>query len=231
MPERYRFVELRHLRYFIAIAEEGSLTVAAVKRLHTAQPSLSRQMHDLEAELGCALMIRGARGIELTAAGRVLLDHARVVLAQVEAATEATRRAAAPAKMSFVLGFLTGHEFEWLPAVMAIMRDELPNTQVIIHSLSSPDLAAGLMRAKIDLAFLRHERNAPGIVFTRLIRRPMKLDCRTPPPALGRTASGIGAANMRKPSPARECLWLRNGAGIIRLSDGAGPGIAQPSSR
>jgi LysR family hca operon transcriptional activator len=166
-------MDLRHLRYFIAIAEEGSLTVAAEKRLHTAQPSLSRQMRDLEAELGCALMIRGARGIELTAAGRVFLDHARVVLAQVEAAIAATRRAAAPAKMTFALGFLTGHEFEWLPAVMAIMRDELPNTEVIIHSLSSPDLADGLMRGKIDIAFLRHERNAPGIVFTRLIDEPL----------------------------------------------------------
>jgi LysR family hca operon transcriptional activator len=166
-------MDLRHLRYFIAIAEEGSLTVAAEKRLHTAQPSLSRQMRDLEAELGCALMIRGARGIELTAAGRVFLDHARVVLAQVEAAIAATRRAAAPAKMTFALGFLTGHEFEWLPAVMAIMRDELPNTEVIIHSLSSPDLADGLMRGKIDIAFLRHERSAPGIVFTRLIDEPL----------------------------------------------------------
>jgi LysR family transcriptional regulator, hca operon transcriptional activator len=166
-------MDLRHLRYFIAIAEEGSLTVAAEKRLHTAQPSLSRQMRDLETELGCELMIRGARGVELTPAGRVFLDHARVVLAQVEAATAATRRAASPAKTCFVLGFLTGHEFEWLPAVMAIMRDELPNTEVTIHSLSSPDLADGLMRGKIDLAFLRHERHASGIVFTRLIDEPL----------------------------------------------------------
>jgi LysR family hca operon transcriptional activator len=166
-------MDLRHLRYFIAIAEEGSLTVAAEKRLHTAQPSLSRQMRDLEAELGCELMIRGARGIELTAAGRVFLDHARIVLVQVEAAIAATQRAATRAKPSFVLGFLTGHEFEWLPAVMAIMRDELPSTEVVIHSLSSPDLADGLMRGKIDLAFLRHERNAPGIVFTQLIDEPL----------------------------------------------------------
>jgi LysR family transcriptional regulator, hca operon transcriptional activator len=166
-------MDLRHLRYFIAVAEEGSLTVAAKKRLHTAQPSLSRQMRDLEIELGCALMTRNPKGIELTAAGRVFLDHARVVLLQVEAAIEAARRAAVPAKASFVLGFLTGHEFEWLPAVMAIMRDELPNTEVVILSLSSPDLADGLMRGKIDLAFLRHERNAPGIVFTRLIDEPL----------------------------------------------------------
>src|SRR6267378_1124874 len=57
-------MELRHLRYFIAVAEEGSLTVAAVERLHTAQPSLSRQMRDLEAELGCELMIRSTRGAD-----------------------------------------------------------------------------------------------------------------------------------------------------------------------
>ena len=60
-----------------------------------------------------------------------------------------------------------------LPAVMGIMRDELPNTEVVIHSLSSPDLADGLMRGKIDLAFLRHEKNAPGIVFTKLRDEPL----------------------------------------------------------
>jgi LysR family hca operon transcriptional activator len=89
-------VDLRHLRYFIAVAEEGSLTVAAEKRLHTAQPSLSRQMRDLEDELGCALMVRSAKGIDLTDAGRVFLDHARLVVRQVEAATETARRAASP---------------------------------------------------------------------------------------------------------------------------------------
>ena len=166
-------MDLRHLRYFIAVAEEGSLTVAAEKRLHTAQPSLSRQIRDLEAELGCDLLIRSVRGVELTPAGKVFLDHARGVLVQFEAAIAATQRAAKPAKASFVLGFLTGYEFDWLPAVMGIMRDELPNTEVVIHSLSSPDLADGLMRGKIDLAFLRHEKNAPGIVFTKLRDEPL----------------------------------------------------------
>ena len=86
---------------------------------------------------------------------------------------EATRRAATPAKASFVLGFLTGYEFDWLRAVMRIMRDELPNTEVVILSLSSPGLADGFMRGKIDLAFLRRERKAPGLVFTRLIDEPL----------------------------------------------------------
>src|SRR5207245_9386662 len=79
-------MELRHLRYFVAVAEAGSLTVAAEQKLHTSQPSLSRQIRDLEDEVGAQLLRRSARGIELTPAGRVFLDHARSVLSQVEAA-------------------------------------------------------------------------------------------------------------------------------------------------
>jgi DNA-binding transcriptional LysR family regulator len=79
-------MELRHLRFFVAVAEEGSLTLAAEKRLHTAQPNLSRQMRELEFEVGAQLMTRSARGIELTAAERTFLDHARLALAQVDAA-------------------------------------------------------------------------------------------------------------------------------------------------
>src|SRR6267378_2866395 len=101
-------MELRHLRYFVAVAEEGSLTLAASKRLHTAQPSLSRQMRDLEFEVGEQLMTRRAHGIELTPVGRAFLDHARLALAQVEAAGAAARRAAQSAKASFALGYLTG---------------------------------------------------------------------------------------------------------------------------
>jgi LysR family hca operon transcriptional activator len=168
-------MELRHLRYFVAVAEEGSLTVAAQKRLHTAQPSLSRQIHDLELELGVQLLIRGPRGIELTAAGRVFLDHARIALLQVEAAGEAARRAAQPARTLFAIGFLTGYEMDWLPAVMEILRTELPSTEVVIHSQDSPDLAAGLIRGKIDLAFMRPERQAPGLKFRPLRKDPLIL--------------------------------------------------------
>ncbi len=84
-------MELRHLRYFIAVAKEGSLTLAAEKRLHTAQPSLSRQIRDLEYEVGVQLMSRSVHGIELTAAGKAFLDHARLALTQADAAKEACR--------------------------------------------------------------------------------------------------------------------------------------------
>jgi LysR family hca operon transcriptional activator len=97
-------MELRHLRYFVAVAEEGSLTLAAERRLHTAQPSLSRQIRDLEYEVGVDLLIRSARGVELTAAGRAFLEHARLALVQAETAVEAARRVAQPTKPSFALG-------------------------------------------------------------------------------------------------------------------------------
>ncbi len=166
-------MELRHLRYFVAVAEAGSLTVAAEQRLHTSQPSLSRQIRDLEGEVGAQLLTRRARGIELTPAGRAFLDHARSVLSQVEAAAEAVRRVAHPAKPSFSMGFLTGHELTWMPEALRILRDELPNIDVIISSQYSPLLADGLSKGKIDAAFLRRERDAPDLAFRVLVKEPL----------------------------------------------------------
>ncbi|PZV35262.1 LysR substrate-binding domain-containing protein [Mesorhizobium kowhaii] len=166
-------MELRHLRYFVAVAEEGSLTLAAEKRLHTAQPSLSRQIRDLEYEVGAQLMIRSVRGIELTAAGRVFLDHARLALAQVEAAREAARRAAEPTKPSFALGFLTGQEMDWLPEAMHILRDELPNMEVTVSSQYSPQLADALTRGRLDVAFMRPEAQTPDLAYRLVTKEPL----------------------------------------------------------
>jgi LysR family hca operon transcriptional activator len=166
-------MELRHLRYFVAVAEAGGLTVAAQRKLHTSQPSLSRQIRDLEEEVGAQLLTRRARGIELTPAGRAFLDHARAVLSQAEAATEAARRIAHPAKPCFTVGFLTGHEVTWMPEALRILRDELPNIDVMISSQYSPLLADGLSRGKIDAAFLRRERGVPGLAFRLLVKEPL----------------------------------------------------------
>jgi LysR family hca operon transcriptional activator len=163
-------MELRHLRYFVAVAEAGSLTVAAEQRLHTSQPSLSRQIQDLESELGAQLLTRRARGIELTPAGRAFLDHARLVLSQVDAASEAARRAAHPSKPCFTMGFLTGHELRWMPEAMRILRDELPNIDVMVSSQYSPLLADGLSKGKIDVAFLRREKELPDLAFRLLVK-------------------------------------------------------------
>ncbi len=166
-------MELRHLRYFVAVAEEGSVTLAAERRLHTAQPSLSRQIRDLETEVGAQLLVRSVRGIELTAAGRAFLDHARLALSQVEAAGEAARRAAHPAKASFVMGFLTGTEMDWFTDAVRLLRDELPSIEVILVSQTSPELASALLRRRVDVAFLRREPEMQDLAFKHLTSEPL----------------------------------------------------------
>jgi LysR family transcriptional regulator, hca operon transcriptional activator len=166
-------MELRHLRYFVAVAEAGSLTVAAQRKLHTSQPSLSRQIRDLEDEVGAQLLTRSTRGIELTPAGRAFLDHARSVLSRVEAAAETARRVAHPAKPCFVMGFLTGHELTWMPEVLQMLRDELPNIDVMISSQYSPQLANALLKEKVDAAFLRREEGFPDLAFHILVKEPL----------------------------------------------------------
>ncbi|MFZ0604512.1 MAG: LysR substrate-binding domain-containing protein [Roseiarcus sp.] len=150
-------MELRHLRYFVAVAEEKSLRLAAEKRLHTAQPSLSRQIRDLEREVGAQLLDRSARGVELTEAGRLFLDHARLSLAQAEMAVQSARRAAHPAKPVFAVGFLVGHEADCIPPATSILRDELPGLEVRVFSGFSVDLAEDCLRGRLDVAFLRRE--------------------------------------------------------------------------
>ena len=166
-------MELRHVRYFVAVAEAGSLTVAAERKLHTSQPSLSRQIRQLEDEVGARLLIRRARGIELTPAGQAFLGHARVVLSQVEAAAEAARRVAHPAKPCFSMGFLTGHELTWMPEALRILRNELPSIDVRISSQYSPLLANALLKGTVDAAFLRRERGMPDLAFRLLVKEPL----------------------------------------------------------
>ncbi len=165
-------MELRHLRYFIAVAEEGSLTVAAEKRLHTAQPSLSRQIRDLEYEVGVPLLTRGVHGVELTAAGRAFLDHARLALTQAEAAAEAARRAAQPSKQVFAMGFTTGQEVDWLPRATSLLRDELATIEIRVSSDHSSTLADELVHGKLDLAFMRAEP-LPDLELRPLAKEPL----------------------------------------------------------
>ena len=166
-------MELRHLRYFVAVAEAESLTVAAKRKLHTSQPSLSRQIRDLEEEIGAKLLTRGVRGIELTPAGRAFLEHARSVLSQVQAAADAAGRIAHPAKPCFVMGFLTGHELRWMPEALRVLHDELPNVDVMISSQYSPQLANALLKGKLDAAFLRREHGMPDLAFNLLVKEPL----------------------------------------------------------
>jgi LysR family hca operon transcriptional activator len=166
-------MELRHLRYFIAVAEAGSLTVAAEKRLHTAQPSLSRQIRHLEDEVGVQLITRSVHGIELTSAGRAFLDHARLAVTQAEAAKEAARRAAQPTKPTLALGFLSGTEMDLLPKAMRVLQGELPNIEIKVSSDYSPRLADALLKGRLDAAFMRPEPHAGDLVYSLVRTEPL----------------------------------------------------------
>ena len=166
-------MELRHLRYFIAVAEEGSLLHAAERRLHTSQPSLSRQIRDLELELGVKLLERKARGVELTAAGRIFLDHSRLALMQIEVGCEAARNTERPHKPGFGLGFLPGQEVIWLSEALRILREEAADVDVTITTKSSPELANALMQGEIDVALLRRETRTAGLDFKYLVKEPL----------------------------------------------------------
>ncbi|MGQ9368405.1 LysR substrate-binding domain-containing protein [Azospirillum sp. ST 5-10] len=165
-------MELRHLRYFVAVAEEGSLTVAAERRLHTAQPSLSRQMRDLELEVGAQLFVRSSRGVELTPAGRAFLEHARLALQEAAEAVAAARRTVRPPKRSFSVGFLTGQEVEWLPHVTHVLRGQLKDIDFRVSSDFSPDIGEAIQRGDIDLGFCRLEPQ-PDVTYKVIAHEPI----------------------------------------------------------
>jgi LysR family hca operon transcriptional activator len=159
----------------VAVAEARSLKLAAEEKLHTTQPSLSRQIRDLEDEVGAPLLLRGAKGVELTPAGRVFLDHARVMLSQAEVAVQSARQMAHPAKPSFALGFMIGHDRTWLPEALKLLRDELPNIHVVISTQNSPQLATALSHGGIDLAFLRREDGGSELEFRTLVEESFEV--------------------------------------------------------
>src|SRR6476469_3265955 len=151
------------MAYLTGIREQWSFDTFGIsslspkRRLYTSQPSLSRQIRDLEDQVGVELLSRSVRGVELTAAGTAFLDHARLALMHVEAAGEAARSAAQPARKKLAIGFQTGHEMNWLPRAMRVLHDELKDIEVTVSSDYSPDLAEALTRGRLDVAFLRVE--------------------------------------------------------------------------
>lgn len=147
-------MELRHLRYFVAVAEELNFTRAA-ERLRTAQPSLSQQIRDLEDEVGTALFVRNKRRVELTAAGTVFLDEARLVLAQSQRAITLARRAAQSEGGTLTIGFVPAAEVKIFPNMLTAMRARFPNLQVVLRSLTTAEQRMALLDHSIDVAFMR----------------------------------------------------------------------------
>ena len=147
-------MELRHLRYFVAVAEAGSLKLAAEAKLHTTQPSLSRQIRDLEHEVGTPLFSRGARGVQLTAAGRVFLDHARRLLRAADEAARAAGRAARGETGRLAIGFIAQLSYEWLPSVLRSFRKGHPDVEISLTELTPTRQIEELVDRRLDLGII-----------------------------------------------------------------------------
>jgi len=148
-------VELRHLRYFVAVAEERHFGRAAA-RLHIAQPPLSQQVRRLEAELGEPLLFRTTRRVELSPAGEVLLERSRQILAAVDAALDDARRAARGEYGHLAIGFTGSSTYEMLPSLAAALRRELPGVALDLRGeLLTPAQVARLVDGTLDLGLLR----------------------------------------------------------------------------
>jgi DNA-binding transcriptional LysR family regulator len=145
-------VEFRHLRYFVAVAEALNYRRAA-ERLRVAQPSLSKQIKDLEAEVGARLLNRNTGGVSLTDAGATLLEEARDILERVEMAAEATREAEAGRGGRLTIGSLGAISASFLPASLAAFRERFPRVEVNLHETSVPDQIAALNAGLVQLAF------------------------------------------------------------------------------
>ena len=154
-------MEIRHLRYFVAVAETGSVSEAARSRLHTSQPSLSRQMSELEDELKVRLFDRQTRGVALTAAGVVFLDHSRRILGSIDEAISAAR--SAPVLLR--IGCLPGLESEILPKVSALAGAHVVDIEIQVTSASSGELLEKLRNGRLDMAFTRPDENAQDVAF------------------------------------------------------------------
>jgi DNA-binding transcriptional LysR family regulator len=143
--------ELRHLRYFVAVAEELNFSRAA-RRLRMAQPPLSVAIRQLEQELGAELFQRSSREVKLTEAGRALLDGARRTLAEAERATSLARRAAAGELGSLRLAFSWSARFETLPALGRAFRAQRPDVTLLTEEMWNARMATALRSGSIDVA-------------------------------------------------------------------------------
>lgn len=148
-----RRMELRYLRYFVAVAAEGSITAAA-HRLRVAQPALSRQLRALEQEIGAPLMDRNSRGVMLTDAGKALAEDARQILEALEAAVAAAQARARGLRGELQVGYAPSPTAEILPAALRALESATPDVTVTLHDLGGDELLAGLVEGGLQLAVM-----------------------------------------------------------------------------
>lgn len=167
-------MELRQLRYFVAIAEEGSFSRAA-ERLHVSQPPLSTQIKALEDELGVPLLVRSNRGVALTAAGRVFFEEVRAVLARLEHARGKALQAGHGDVGMLSVGFVSIADYSILPPALKDFRARFPLAEVQLHELTTDAQIRELRAARLDLGIALGPVDEPDLAFTRLMREELIL--------------------------------------------------------
>jgi DNA-binding transcriptional LysR family regulator len=154
-------MELRHLRYFVAVAEERNFTRAA-ERLHIAQPPLSRQMQQLEEDLGVVLIEKGVRPLRLTEAGQFFLAHAKPLLDQVRDLRTMTQRVG-KLERTLSAGFVASTLYGLLPDIIRRYRERHPEVEVTLHEMTTVEQLKALKEGRIDVGFGRIKSEDPRI--------------------------------------------------------------------
>jgi LysR family transcriptional regulator, hca operon transcriptional activator len=165
-------MELRHLRYFITVAEELNFSKAALK-LYTAQPSLSQQIKDLEEDVGVKLLNRTKRKVELTEEGAVFLEQARLTLAQADKAVAMARQVSQAKQQMLRIGFVPVAEMKIFPYVLPNLRVQNPDLKIELLSLNNADQARLLKKGEIDIAFTRQNLQSDEIDSKFVLREPL----------------------------------------------------------
>jgi len=173
-------MELRHLRYFVAAAEQENISRAALK-LHVSQPGVSRQIHDLEEELGFPLFERSAKALKLTNAGRTFLDEARAVLRRADEAVNNARAVATGAGGEIHVGYAPSLTIQILPRALRAFQSKFPSARVSLYDLSTEEMLAGLRAEKVHVALMVRppRKMLRGLQFQELARYPI---CAALPP-------------------------------------------------
>ena len=165
-------IDLRQLRYFVALSEEGHVGRAAL-RLHMTQPPLSRQIRQLEEQLGVDLFVRSASGVTLTGAGRVFLPEARKTLAQADKAIAAARAAQAGVGGRFVIGYTTVFDRSAIPDVTPQLRARFPDWRIVVRGAHSISLVRAIKSGTMDVAFIGLHTDVQGLRVETVREEPL----------------------------------------------------------
>ncbi|KGT48172.1 LysR substrate-binding domain-containing protein [Acinetobacter sp. HR7] len=167
-------MELRHLRYFMTVAQEQSFTKAAEK-LFTAQPSLSQQIKDLEQEVGVNLFERSSRKIQLTDEGKAFLIYAKKSLENAKLAVAAARQVAQQKNNQIHIGFLNVAELKVMPHILAKLKKTMPDLKIHLHSLTCMEQIQRLKNAELDLCITRFQLDYPDYENIHLLTEQIHL--------------------------------------------------------